>query len=214
MASNCPRGDSGWMLGEISSLKVRPGTGMGCPGRCWTHRPRRCSKIIYTHWGICTGEVLVVTGQLDWMFLEVFSNLGDFMILCFLCSAEARDGHMWDHNCWVGKGAGAWEKAAMESVEVSWLERMLWRPELQKIKDGKQEKKVPCYWKVGRVSGMAPEGFPVQQHTSDYKALEAEKCWALGRQSQEKKQAKLFGDKWSSSKSSRIERSLFTVLMD
>jgi len=37
---------------------------------------------------------LVVTGQLDWMFLEVFSNLGDFMILCFLCSAEARDGHM------------------------------------------------------------------------------------------------------------------------
>ena len=43
MASSCARGDSGWMLGNTSFSRVWSGTGMGCPGRWWSHCPWRCS---------------------------------------------------------------------------------------------------------------------------------------------------------------------------
>ena len=39
-------GDSGWMLGKISSLNEWSGMGMGCPGRWWSHQPWRCSRTI------------------------------------------------------------------------------------------------------------------------------------------------------------------------
>ena len=39
MASSCAREDSGWMLGNTTSLKGWSGTGMGCPGRWCSHRP-------------------------------------------------------------------------------------------------------------------------------------------------------------------------------
>jgi len=39
MASSCAREGSGWMLGNTVSLKGWSGTGMGCPGRWWSHRP-------------------------------------------------------------------------------------------------------------------------------------------------------------------------------
>ena len=49
MASSCTRGDSGWTLGNTTSLKGWSGTGMGCPERWWSHQPgsvqgmfRRC----------------------------------------------------------------------------------------------------------------------------------------------------------------------------
>ena len=44
MASSCIRGGSGWILGRISSLKDWWGIGTGCPGKCWSHRPWRCSR--------------------------------------------------------------------------------------------------------------------------------------------------------------------------
>jgi len=44
MASNCARGDSGWMLGKGSSPKECLDTGMGFPGKCWRHCPWRCSR--------------------------------------------------------------------------------------------------------------------------------------------------------------------------
>jgi len=33
-----------------------------------------------------SGDILVVGGWLDWMILEVFSNLGDSMVKCFSLS--------------------------------------------------------------------------------------------------------------------------------
>jgi len=36
---------------------------------------------------VVSGAVSVVGGQLDWTVLEVFSNLGDSMILCFLTAS-------------------------------------------------------------------------------------------------------------------------------
>jgi len=44
VASSCARGDSGWILGTVSSLKEWPGTGMGCPGRWWGHPPGKCFR--------------------------------------------------------------------------------------------------------------------------------------------------------------------------
>ena len=44
MASSCTRGGSGWILGRISSQKEWWGTGMGCPGRWWSHCPWRCLR--------------------------------------------------------------------------------------------------------------------------------------------------------------------------
>jgi len=37
MASSCTREDSGWTLGNTTSLKGWSGTGMGCPERWWSH---------------------------------------------------------------------------------------------------------------------------------------------------------------------------------
>ena len=39
MASSCAREDSGWTLGNTTSLKGWSGTGMGCPERWWSHEP-------------------------------------------------------------------------------------------------------------------------------------------------------------------------------
>jgi len=52
MASSCTREDSGWTLGNTTSLKGWSGTGMGCPGRWWSHRPWWCSKSV---WMLCWG---------------------------------------------------------------------------------------------------------------------------------------------------------------
>ena len=46
MASSCTRGDSGWTLGNTTSLKEWSGMGTGCPERWWSHRPRRCSRTV------------------------------------------------------------------------------------------------------------------------------------------------------------------------
>ena len=52
MASSCAREDSGWTLGNTTSLRERSGAGMGCPGRWWSHRPWRCSRKV---WMLCWG---------------------------------------------------------------------------------------------------------------------------------------------------------------
>jgi len=52
MASSCTREDSGWTLGNTTSLKEWSGTGMGCPERWWSHWARWCSKSI---WMFCWG---------------------------------------------------------------------------------------------------------------------------------------------------------------
>jgi len=52
MASSCAREDSGWTLGNTSSLKGWSGTGMGCPERWWSHRLWWCSKSV---WMLCWG---------------------------------------------------------------------------------------------------------------------------------------------------------------
>ena len=88
MASSCVREDSGWMLGNTTSLKGRSGTGMGCPEGWWSHRAWWCSKSV---WMLCWGTWFSenhwwrVNEWLDWMILWVFSNLSDSMILWFYC---------------------------------------------------------------------------------------------------------------------------------
>jgi len=52
MASSCAREDSGWTLGNTTSLKGWSGTGMGCPERWWSHQPWWCSKSV---WMLCWG---------------------------------------------------------------------------------------------------------------------------------------------------------------
>ena len=52
MASRCAREDSGWTLGNTTSLKGWSGTGMGCPERWWGHRTWGCSRNI---WMLCWG---------------------------------------------------------------------------------------------------------------------------------------------------------------
>ena len=42
---SCTREDSGWTLGNTTSLKGWSGTGMGCPERWWSHCPWRGSRI-------------------------------------------------------------------------------------------------------------------------------------------------------------------------
>ena len=57
MASSCAREGSGWMLGNTPSLKGWSGTGMGCPGKWWSHRPWRCSRNVWTFcWGTWFSE--------------------------------------------------------------------------------------------------------------------------------------------------------------
>ena len=52
MASSCAREDSGWTLGNSTSLKGWSGTAMGCPERWWSHRAWWCSKSV---WMLCWG---------------------------------------------------------------------------------------------------------------------------------------------------------------
>jgi len=52
MASSCAREDSGWTLGNATSLKGWSGTGMGCPERWWGHQVWWCSKSV---WMLCWG---------------------------------------------------------------------------------------------------------------------------------------------------------------
>jgi len=52
MASSCAREDSGWTLGNTTSLKGWSGTGMGCPERWWSPRDWWCSKSV---WMLCWG---------------------------------------------------------------------------------------------------------------------------------------------------------------
>jgi len=45
-------GDSGWTLGNTTSLKEWSGMGTGCPERWWSHWPWRCSRNVWTlYWG-------------------------------------------------------------------------------------------------------------------------------------------------------------------
>ena len=86
MASGCTREDSGWKLGNTTSLKGWSGTRMGCPERWWSHWAWWCSKSV---WMLCWGTWFSenhwcrVNKWLDWMILWVFSNLSDSMILQF-----------------------------------------------------------------------------------------------------------------------------------
>jgi len=50
IASSCAREDSGWTLGNTTSLKGWSGTGMGGPERWWSHGAWWCSKSI---WMLC-----------------------------------------------------------------------------------------------------------------------------------------------------------------
>jgi len=52
VASSCAREDSGWTLGNTTSLKGWSGTGMGCLEWWWSHRPWWCSKSV---WMLCCG---------------------------------------------------------------------------------------------------------------------------------------------------------------
>jgi len=54
MASSCAKEGSGWTLGN-TTLKGWSGTGMGCPGKWWSHRPWRCSR---NGWMLCWGTWL------------------------------------------------------------------------------------------------------------------------------------------------------------
>jgi len=46
MASSSIMRGLGWILGKTSS-KDWSGTRIGCPGRWWSHRPRRCSRSVW-----------------------------------------------------------------------------------------------------------------------------------------------------------------------
>jgi len=80
VSSSCVRGGSGWILGktspkEWSVAQVVQGNGrVTVPGgvpELW-----RCGTEGHGQWA-----TLVVGGWLDWVILEVFSNLNDSVIL-------------------------------------------------------------------------------------------------------------------------------------
>jgi len=85
ITSSCARGDSGWILESISSLKEWSGTGTGCPGRWWSHHPWRCSRNLYRLylWTWFSGEILLVNGWLDRRSCRSFPTL---LILWFTAS--------------------------------------------------------------------------------------------------------------------------------
>jgi len=71
---------SGWILGKMSSQREWWCSGTGCPGRWWNHHPWRCPRTMEMwHWG--TWLPWGVGWWLDWMVLEVSSNLNDSMLL-------------------------------------------------------------------------------------------------------------------------------------
>ena len=58
--------------------------GTCCP---WRHCPWRCSRNVWMwHWGTWSVGMMGMGWWLDWMILEVFSNLNDSMILQHLLS--------------------------------------------------------------------------------------------------------------------------------
>ena len=68
------RGGSGWMLGNISSPKEWSGTGTGCPGITVPGG--------VPDWQLGTWLVGRIGGSgLNWLILQVFSNLNDSMPL-------------------------------------------------------------------------------------------------------------------------------------
>ena len=87
MASNCAREDSGWTLGNTTSLKGWSGTGMGCPERWWSHRAWRCSKSV---WMLCWGTWFSenhwwrVNGWIGW-------SCGSFPTLVFLWFYDSKE---------------------------------------------------------------------------------------------------------------------------
>ena len=86
-------------LGKIHSPKEWSGAGGGCPGRWCGHHSWRCSRNIWygTEGNGLVGKYWCIGGQLDWMILEVFTSLGDSMILWLAVS-------WWFHVlilCWV-----------------------------------------------------------------------------------------------------------------
>jgi len=71
-------------LSIISSQKEPSGSGTGCPGRCWSHRPWRYSRNVEMwHWGMCLVGMGGMGWRLDVMILDVFSNLNESVILTF-----------------------------------------------------------------------------------------------------------------------------------
>ena len=47
MASVCTMGDSGWILGKISSHKERSSIATGCLVKWWSHHPWRCGTEVH-----------------------------------------------------------------------------------------------------------------------------------------------------------------------
>ena len=45
-ALNCNRGDLDWTLGKNFSQKEWSDSGIGCPGRWWSHHPWMCLRVI------------------------------------------------------------------------------------------------------------------------------------------------------------------------
>lgn len=73
------RGDSGWVIGRVSSQKECPGAAMGSRGGLGSH-PWRCSGAMECHGGAmeepCGSAGMVGVGwSSDWMVPEVFSSL-------------------------------------------------------------------------------------------------------------------------------------------
>mgnify|MGYP001855700443 CR=1 FL=1 len=66
MASSWVRSSSDWRLGRISPQKEWWGSGTGCPRRCWSHRPWRCSGNVWMwHWGTWLMGLMGIDWWLD-----------------------------------------------------------------------------------------------------------------------------------------------------
>ena len=80
MALSCAMGGSGWTLGNTTYLKQWSGTGMGCPGRWWSHRPWRFSRNV---WTLCWGTWF---NENYWWWVDGWTgwSCGSFPILVIL----------------------------------------------------------------------------------------------------------------------------------